>query len=132
MFTVLVLLLAQAASATGTWALKSEAVKSENQSMSAIEGTLTLEQTGQSVKGTWRGPRETWQLSGQIKGGQFEMESEEKNVGVMRNGVKGETPAQWMFRGSIVGDTMTGRMWLTTKSRDSLAQPFKAQRSKGR
>ena len=58
--------IAQTDDVTGTWALKSEARKSEGWNIGALSGTLTLALNGREITGTWKGPvrPEPWTLAG--------------------------------------------------------------------
>jgi len=78
----------QAASLSGTWTIQGEGTKVERSTVSPISGTLMLGQKGQQVTGTWKAPRDTWRISGEIKDGRFVLQNESKEMAVTRNGVQ--------------------------------------------
>ena len=122
--------LAQTGDVTGTWAVKSEARKSEGWNIGALSGTLTLALKGRDITGTWKGPvrPEPWTLAGELKDGKFEARSERKDVNATRDDTNSTERVRWVFRGSVTGDAMTGTMTLERDGGESLPQPFKATR----
>ena len=128
----ILLLASLAATATGTWDLKSDEMKSEKWTLSPIAGTLVLEERGTELKGTWTGPmkEEPWILTGQIKDGTFDLRSEPREIDVTRDGAKSKVKARWVFRGTVTDDTMTGTMMLDRDSDTGVLprRPFKATR----
>ena len=86
---------AQSANLAGTWALEAAATESqtsdgERWSLTALSGTLTLEQKGEGVTGSWKGRSpDPWSLTGRAQGTTFELQTEVASCRVLRNGEKG-------------------------------------------
>jgi hypothetical protein len=78
---------------------------------SRMQATLHLEQTGDSVRGTWtngRGERSAWEVRGTFRSGVLEMESD---VGeVESNGQKVYVRVRW--QGRLTGGALSGSMYV--------------------
>lgn len=130
---VLALMMAavQSPNLSGSWALEAPATSGENFQLGAASGTLTLEQKGDAVTGSWKGRMpEPWKLTGQVKDGTFELQTETRSVPATVNGEPTTVPRHWMFRGTVDGDNMTGSMQLAGGDGDPPSQPFTAVRKR--
>ena len=93
----------------------------------ALSGTLTLEQKGEAVTGSWKGRLpDPWPLTGRVQGTTFELQTEVRELPVQRNGEKMTVRRSWIFRGSIEGDKLSGSMSLMGGEGDPPTQPFSA------
>src|SRR5688500_19684192 len=76
----------QSPALTGTWAVEGAAAESQTAdggtfSLTALSGTLTLEQKGEAVTGSWKGRLpEPWPLTGRVQGTTFELQSEVREM----------------------------------------------------
>jgi hypothetical protein len=102
-----------------------------NWELVAISGTLTLEQKGDAVAGTWQGRMpDPWKITGRIEKNSFELQTEVRNLPATKNGEKTTIARSWIFRGSINGDTLSGLFILAGGDGEPPAQPFTAARKK--
>jgi len=130
---VLALMMAavQSPNVSGAWALDAPAASGPNFQLGALSGTLTLEQKGEAVTGTWKGRMpEPWKLTGKVKGNMFELESETREVSATVNDEPATVPRHWIFRGSADGDKMTGSMSLAGGDGETPTQAFTAVRKR--
>ena len=128
-FLFLVVLAAQSANLSGTWAVEAPASSGQNFQLGAASGTLTLEQSGDVVTGTWKGRMpQPWKLTAHIKGNTFELETETREIPATQNDEPTTVPRRWIFRGTADGDTMTGTMLLAGGQGDPPSQKFSAAR----
>lgn len=127
----LMLVAVQSPNLSGSWALEAPATSGENFQLSAQSGTLTLEHTGATVTGTWKGRMpDPWKLTGNVKGNTFELQTEVRGVPATRNGEPTTVQRRWIFRGSVDADKMTGSMQLAGGDGELPAQPFTAARKR--
>jgi hypothetical protein len=118
----------------GVWAVDVKAAKVQtgdgtNWELVAISGTLTLEQHGDAVTGTWRGRMpDPWKITGRIEKNSFELQTEVRNLPTTKNGEKTTIARSWIVRGSINGNTLSGLFILAGGDGDAPAQPFTAAR----
>ena len=126
----------QSPTVTGTWAVEAAAAESQTAdggtfSLTALSGTLTLEQKGDAVTGSWKGRLpEPWPLTGRVRGTTFELQTEMREMPASRNGEKITVRRSWIFRGGIEGDKLTGSMSLMGGEGDPPTQPFSAVRNR--
>ena len=127
---------AQSSTLSGTWALDAAAASGQspnggNWQLNASTGTLTLEQKGEAVTGSWIGRLpDPWTITGTSKGASFELESEVRNLQATKDGEQTTVRRQWIFRGTLSGDTLTGTMSLAGGEGDPPTQPFTAVRKR--
>ena len=125
---------AQPASVSGTWSVTGQGAREstadgENWSIAAISGTLTLEQTGTEITGSWQGQMpNSWSVTGRVDDAGYEVMTEWREIPVARNDTKSMMRARWVFRGSVSGDTMSGTLTLEVE-RGNRPQPFTAKRA---
>jgi len=125
---------AQAGNVSGAWTLQAEAAEGVYSNggtwkVGALSGTLTLEQKGDVVTGSWKGRQpEPWALTGRIDGSKFEFQTEERQIPAMRNGEQTTVPRRWFFSGTADGNTLSGSMSLAGGDSDPTAQSFSAAR----
>ena len=118
-----------AADVTGRWKVDATAANGTSWSLGGLSGTLTLEQKGDAVKGSWQGRQPSaWALTGRVTGTDFECETEARDIPATRNGEETTVQRRWIFRGSVDGDTMSGSMSLAGGDSDTPTQPFTATR----
>ena len=130
-FLFVVFLSAQSASVSGTWALEAPASSGENFQLGAVSGTLTLEQQGATVTGTWKGGMpQPWKLTGHVKGNTFELETETREIPATINDQPTTVPRRWIFRGTFDGDVMTGSMALAGGDGEPPSRKFSAARKR--
>jgi len=126
----------QSPSLTGTWAVEAAAAESQTAgggtwSLTALSGTLTLEQKGDAVTGSWKGRLpESWPVAGRVQETTFELQTEVREMPASRNGEKITVRRSWIFRGGIEGDKLTGSMSLMGGEGDPPTQPFSAVRNR--
>jgi hypothetical protein len=126
---------AQSPPLSGAWAVVGEGARGtapdgSNWSLTPISGTLTLEQKGREVSGTWQGQMpEPWMVSGQIDDQSFELRSEWRDVSVGRDGTTSTARARWVFRGVVRRNTATGSMGFELEKGTPRGQPFNATRT---
>jgi hypothetical protein len=126
----------QSPTLTGTWAVEAAAAESQTAdggtfSLTALSGTLTLEQKGEAVTGSWKGRLpEPWPLTGRVQETTFELQTEVREMPASRNGEKMTIRRSWIFRGSIEGDKVSGSMSLMGGEGDPPTQPFSAVRNR--
>ena len=120
---------AQSSNLSGSWAVEAPAASGANFQLGAASGTLTLEQKGEVVTGTWKGRMpEPWKLSGHVKGNAFELQTEFRGVPATVNDEPATVQRRWIFSGTVDGDTMTGSMSLAGGDGEAPTQPFSAAR----
>lgn len=130
------LIAAQAANVSGSWNLQAEAAQGVfpnggSWQVGALSGTLTLEQKGDAVTGSWKGRQpEPWALTGRVDGSKFELQTEVRNIPATRNGEQTTVPRRWVFRGTAEGDILSGSMGLAGGDDDPTTQPFSAARKR--
>ena len=124
----------QAANVSGNWDLKAEAAEGVFPSggtwkVGALSGTLTLEQKGNEVTGSWQGRQpQPWALTGRVDGSKFELQTEVRDIPAVRTGEPTTVPRHWIFSGTADGDTLSGSMSLAGGDGDPTTQPFSAAR----
>jgi hypothetical protein len=122
---------AQSQTLTGSWALEAPGVTGPNFQLSSQAGTMTLEQKGDAVTGTWKGRMpEPWKLTGSLRGNAFELQTEVRQLPATRDGESTTVARSWIFRGKVNGDKMTGTMMLAGGEGEPPSQPFSAARKK--
>ena len=125
---------AQSSNLAGTWAVDVKAAQVQtgdgtNWNLVAISGTLTLEQKGDAVTGTWQGRMpDPWKVTGKLEKGSFELQTETRDLPAPRNGEKTTIKRSWIFRGSLDGDKMSGVFILSGGEGEPPAQPFTGAR----
>jgi len=127
----------RAPSLSGKWSVVAEAAEvesadgTEKYSMVAIAGTLQLDQKDRAVTGSWQGRMPAaWSLTGSVDGATFELKTETRDIPITRNGEQQMVPRQWIFKGTLDGDTLRGAMVLTGGQQAPPSQPFTATRVK--
>ena len=126
----------QSPNLTGAWTLEAAAAEGVTAdggswSLGALSGTLTLEQKGEAVTGSWKGRHpDPWPLTGRLQGTAFEVQTEAREMPALRNREKFMVSRSWIFRGRIEGDKLTGSMSLIGGEGDPPTQPFSAVRSR--
>jgi hypothetical protein len=134
--TLPILIAAQAANVSGTWSLQADAAEGAfpnggNWQVGAVSGTLTLEQKGNAVTGSWKGRQpEPWTLTGRIDGSTFELQTEDRQIPATRNGEQTTVSRHWIFSGTVHGDTLSGSMSLAGSEGEPTSQPFSAARKR--
>lgn len=125
----------RAASLSGKWSVVAEAAEvespdgTEKYSMVAIAGTLQLDQKDRAVTGSWQGRMPApWSLTGSVDGATFELKTDTRDMPITRNGEQQMVERQWIFKGTLDGDTLTGAMFLTGGQKEPPSQPFSATR----
>jgi hypothetical protein len=130
------ILAAQAANVSGSWTLQAEAAEGAfpnggTWQVGALSGTLTLEQKGDVVTGSWKGRQpEPWKLTGRIDGSKFELQTEDRQIPATRNGEQTTVPRHWIFLGTADRDTLSGSMSLAGSEGEPTSQPFSAARKR--
>ena len=125
---------AQSSNLAGSWAVEVKAAKVQtgdgtNWNLDATSGTLTLEQKGEAVTGTWQGQMPaTWKVTGKMEKGSFELQTETRNLPATRDGEKTTITLSWIFRGSVDGDKLSGVFILSGGQGEPPARPFTAAR----
>jgi hypothetical protein len=120
----------------GTWTIQSETTTVTNDSggTSTAAGattTATLKQSGETVTGTWSTVKSgDWPLKGRLQGNRFELETDVRDLPVIRNGEKTTVKGHWTFSGTIDNDALRGTMSLQTENGATLSQPFAATRKR--
>jgi len=128
------LVAAQAANVSGTWTLQADAAEGVfpnggTWKVGALSGTLTLEQKGDVVTGSWKGRQpEPWALTGRIDGSKFDLQTEERQIPATRNGEQTTVARRWFFSGTADGNTLSGSMSLAGGDGEPTAQSFSAAR----
>jgi len=118
-----------AANVSGSWKVDATAANGSTWSLGGLSGTLTLEQKGDAVTGSWQGRQpKAWALTGRVTGTDFEFETEVRDIPATRNGEEITVPRRWIFRGTMDGDTLSGSMSLAGGDGDTPTQPFSATR----
>jgi hypothetical protein len=117
---------------SGQWSLDAEGAEGDGWKLSPIHGTLSLEQNGDKITGSWIGPfkENVWKLEGTIKDASFDVQSDQRDIPVTRDGVTTMEPARWVFKGKASGDTMTGMMALDRGPSALREQAFSATRTR--
>jgi hypothetical protein len=94
-----------------------------------VSGTLTLEQMGNALTGSWKGRQpEPWPLTGRIDGTRFEFQTELRDIPALRDGKEIFVAKRWIFRGTARRDELSGSMSLAGNEGDPTTQPFNAER----
>ena len=125
---------AQSGTAADVWTVNAEAARGKTENggtwrLSANTGTLTLEQKGSAINGSWKGRLpETWPLTGQLTGDTIELKSAMREVPAVKDGAKTTVPRRLAFRGTVKGDTMTGQLSFESDRGDGRSQKFTATR----
>ena len=129
-FALPILAATKAANVSGRWRLDAIAASGSTWSLGGLSGTLTLEQKGDAVTGSWQGRQpKPWAVTGRVTGTDFEFETEIRDVPATRNGEETTVPRHWIFRGTADGDTLSGSMSLAGGGDgDPPTQPFSAAR----
>ena len=131
LLAVIAVVVLQSPDVTGSWALQAPAASGQNFQLGAQSGTLTLEQKGEAVTGTWKGRMpEPWKLTGTLKGNAFEFETETREIPATVDGQPTTVPRHWIFRGTADGDKMTGSMLLAGGDVEFPSQEFSASRKR--
>ena len=126
---------AQSTALSGEWAVAGEGAKGTtpegaNWSLTPMSGTLTLEQKGNEVSGTWKAQMpEPWTVSGHIDNQSFELRTEWRDIQVSRDGTTSTMRARWVFRGAVEGNSAAGSMGFEFEKGAARGQPFKATRT---
>ena len=127
---------AQSPNLGGIWTVEAKAAEvqtgdGKNWRLNALTGTLTLEQKGNAVTGTWEGRMPTpWKVTGKLEKNSFELQTEVRNIPAERDGEKITIARSWIFRGSINGDNLSGMFILAGGEGEPPGQPFTATRKK--
>jgi len=126
----------RAAGLSGKWSVVAEAAEvespdgTEKYSMVAIAGTLQLDQKDSAVTGSWQGRMPApWSLTGNVDGATFELKTETRDMPITRNGEQQMVPRQWIFKGTLDGDALSGAMFLSGGATTTPSQPFTAKRA---
>ena len=127
---------AQSPALTGAWAVEAKAAQVQtdegvNWNMGPVSGTLTLEQKGDAVTGTWQGALPgPWKVTGKAEKGSFELQTEVRDLPAERDGQKTTVARSWIFRGSVDGDKLSGMLMLSGGERNPPGRPFAGARKK--
>jgi hypothetical protein len=120
----------RAENVSGTWSVVADTAEGvfkdgSKWSVIPVSGTLTLEQQGNALTGSWKGRQpEPWPLSGRIDGKTFEFQTAVRSIAAVREGQEITVPKRWIFRGTVDGNNLTGSMSLAGEDAEPTTQPF--------